>query len=122
MPTATRLLQNCNRENRYGSHFYENVSRDMRHVLGLKRGLSPTTIKYTHYFYCLYNQVLGNRQGVVDESGPANRQHGVDEFKMLLMIPWSHYTRIIDKVKGDARKGLFFCEKVYGAQKRLRRV
>ena len=28
-------------ENRYGSHFYENVSRDLRHVLGLKRGLSP---------------------------------------------------------------------------------
>ena len=76
MPTATRLLQNCNRENRYGSHFYENVSRDMRHVLGLKRGLSPTTIKYTHYFYCLYNQVLGNRQGVVDD------------FESIFMVPF----------------------------------
>lgn len=73
-------------ENRYGSHFYENVSRDLRHVLGLKRGLSPTTIKYTHYFYCLYNQVL------------ENRQQGVDEFEMLFLVPWSHHTRIIDKV------------------------
>lgn len=30
---------------------------------------------------------------------------------MLFLIPWSHHTRIIDKVKGDGRKGLFFVRK-----------
>lgn len=45
-------------ENRYGSHFYENVSKDLRRELGLTQGLSTTTIKYTHYFYRLYNQLI----------------------------------------------------------------
>ena len=44
-----------------------------------------------------------NRQQGVDESVPANRQQGVDEFEMLFLIPWSHHTRIIDKVKGSGR-------------------
>ena len=35
-------------ENRYGSRFYENVSKDLKRALGLSEGLSPTTIKYTH--------------------------------------------------------------------------
>ena len=38
-------------ENRYGSHFYENVSRDLRKTLGLTRGMSESTIRYTHYFF-----------------------------------------------------------------------
>ena len=38
-------------ENRYGSHLYENVSKDLRKELGLAQGLSTTTIelcKKTH--------------------------------------------------------------------------
>lgn len=76
-------------ENRYGGRFYENVSKDLKHALGLSEGLSPTTIKYTRYFYQLYSPLF------------ANRQQGVDEFEILFLIPWSHHTRIIDKVKGD---------------------
>ena len=98
-------------ENRYGSHFYENVSRDLRHVLGLKRGLSPTTIKYTHYFYCLYNQVHGNRQGVVDDSLPVNRQGVIDDFESIFMVPWSLHILIIDKLKNDPQKAMFFVKK-----------
>ena len=98
-------------ENRYGSHFYENVSRDLRHVLGLKRGLSPTTIKYTHYFYCLYNQVFGNRQGVVDDSLPVNRQGVIDDFESIFMVPWSLHILIIDKLKNDPKKAMFFVKK-----------
>lgn len=98
-------------ENRYGSHFYENVSRDLKHALGLKRGLSPTTIKYTSYFYRLYSPLFENRQQDVDGSILANRQHDVDGFDLLFKIPWSHHTQIIDKVKGDGQKGLFFVRK-----------
>ena len=45
-------------ENRYGSHFYENVSKDLRKALRLSRGMSATTIRYAHNFYCLYSQLL----------------------------------------------------------------
>ena len=40
-------------ENRYGSHFYGNVSKDLRRALRLNHGMSETTIRYTNYFYRL---------------------------------------------------------------------
>ena len=87
-------------ENRYGSHFYENVSRDLRKTLGLTRGMSESTIRYTHYFYCLYSQLL------------EIRQQDAEDFQMIFSIPWTHHMCIIDKVKGDARKGYFFCPEI----------
>lgn len=86
-------------ENRYGVQFYERVSKDLKKALGLTRGLSETTIRYTHYFYRLYSQVV------------VNPQQDVEDFKVIFQIPWSHHVSIIDKVKGDARKGLFFARK-----------
>lgn len=86
-------------ENRYGNHFYENVSRDLRITLGLTRGMSESTIRYTHYFYRLYSQLL------------EIRQQDAEDFQMIFKIPWTHHMCIIDKVKGDARKGYFFALK-----------
>ena len=99
-------------ENRYGSHFYENVSKDLRKTLKINRGLSPTTIKYTHYFYRLYSQLIDNRQGVIDDSLPANRQGGIDDFDCIFKIPWSLHVLIIDKVKNDPNKAMFFVKKI----------
>lgn len=67
-------------ENRYGSHFYENVSRDLRRELGLKRGLSESTIKYCKYFYALYSQCFINCQQVADNLEWQNRQQLADDF------------------------------------------
>lgn len=86
-------------ENRYGSHFYENVSKDLRKAMDLTREMSESTIRYTHYFYCLYSQLIGNRQ------------QDAEVFQVIFNIPWTHHMCIIDKVKGDAKKGLFFAKK-----------
>lgn len=98
-------------ENRYGSHFYENVSRDLRHTLRLSRGMSETTIRYAHYFYCLYSQLLINRQQDADDLEKSILQQDAEDFQVIYQIPWTHHMCIIDKVKGDARKGLFFARK-----------
>ena len=76
-------------ENQYGSHFYENVSKDLRKALRLSRGMSETTIRYAHYFYCFYSQLL------------VNRQQGAEDLELIFQIPWTHHMCIIDKVKGD---------------------
>ena len=86
-------------ENRYCSHFYDNVSKDLRKTLGLTRGMSESTIRYAHHFYCLYSQLIGILQ------------QDAEVFKVIFNIPWTHHMCIIDKVKGDARKGLFFARK-----------
>ncbi|MBO7561899.1 MAG: DUF1016 family protein [Bacteroidales bacterium] len=54
-------------ENKYGSGFFNVLSRDLKASLGLSKGFSPTTLKYAKYFYCLYSQTLENRQQVVDD-------------------------------------------------------
>ena len=86
-------------ENRYGSHFYEYVSKDLRGILNLNRGMSATTIKYTCYFYRLYSQLFENRQGVIDD------------FDCIFRIPWSLHVLIIDKFKKEPHKALFFVKK-----------
>ena len=41
------------------------------------------------------------------------RQQPVDDFNMLLSIPWDHHRRIIDKCKDDMDKALFFVRKTW---------
>ena len=55
-------------DNKYGSHFYENLSRDLVTTLGIKKGFSPSTLKYTKYFYNLYSPLFINGQQPADDS------------------------------------------------------
>lgn len=89
-------------DNKYGTHFYENLSRDLVAALNVKKGFSPTNLKYTKYFYSLYSPLSENRQQPADELVDGNRQQPADEFELLFCIPWSHHQRIIDKAKGDS--------------------
>lgn len=41
----------------------------------------------------------------------SNRPNLVDDFTLLMNIPWGHHKVIIDKVKGNAKKGMFFVRK-----------
>lgn len=86
-------------ENRYGSHFYKTLSRDLTLALGNRKGLAPTSIWYAKSFYCLYSPLF------------TNFRQDAEEFELLFNIPWTHHQKIIDKVKGDGRKALFFVRK-----------
>lgn len=128
-------------ENHYGSAFYANASRDLRLELGVNQGLSESSLRYSVRFYELYAPLFPNRQQVVDKfpdqilQQPAEKsqntgnnqdtilqqpvenfsnlitQQPTDEFDLLFQIPWSHHVNIIDKVKGDPHKALFFVKK-----------
>ena len=91
-------------ENKYGSHFYENLSRDLILALNNKKGFSPTNLKYSTYFYRLYSPLYSNRQQLADD------------FEILFCIPWAHHHKIIDKVKGDCLKAMFFVRKTWENQ------
>lgn len=110
-------------ENKYGSHFYENMSRDLMVALNKKTGLSPSTLWYTKRFFCLYLPAFQNLQQAVGKLGETNLQQLVgksldlnpqqlaQDFEMLFKIPWGHHCRIIDKVDNDTSKALFFVRK-----------
>jgi hypothetical protein len=68
-------------ENKYGSHFYENLSKDLTSSLNNKKGFAPTSLKYTKYFYCLYAPLFENCRQLADD------------FEMLFCIPWTHHQK-----------------------------
>lgn len=146
-------IHNRQFENRYGSRFYANASRDLRAELGVNEGFSESTLRYAARFYELYAPLFPNRQQgadgltyqilqqpaeelqssqnelVTNLQQPAEilpnsnlqhpveelpnliRQQLVDDFDALFRIPWTHHQYIIDKVKGDPHKALFFVKK-----------
>ena len=55
-------------DNKYGSHFYENLSNDLTKVVGNKRGLAPTSLRYTKYFYSLYSPLFENHRQTAEDS------------------------------------------------------
>lgn len=94
-------------DNKYGSHFYENLSNDLTKVVGNKRGLAPTSLRYTKYFYSLYSPLFENHRQAAEDSLQSIYRQAAEDFDLLFCIPWTHHQKIIDKVKGDSQKALF---------------
>ena len=78
--------------------FFKNLSKDLQNELPGVRGFSETNLRYSKYFYLLYNQALTIHPQVGDQ---------LDIFQ----IPWSHHKYIIDKCKKDTDKALFYVRK-----------
>ncbi len=83
--------------NSYGSAFYKTLSTDLNAEFPDAKGFSPTNLKYAFYFYDLYKEEVQNRQQLVDD---------------LYRIPWGHHRFIIDKIKNDSKKALFYVEQI----------
>ena len=98
-------------ENKYGSRFYERLSTDLTKDLQIKKGFSPTSLRYTKYFYCLYAPFFENHRQVAEDSQNKIYRQDAEDFEILFSIPWTHHQKIIDKVKGDAQKAMFFVRK-----------
>ena len=111
--TVGKDIEERKLENKYGSHFYENLSRDLSLALNKKSGLSPTSLKYAKYFYCLYSPLLANRQQLVDDLETPTRPQLVDDLEILFRIPWGHHRYIIDKVSAQRVGSAVHCTKKY---------
>ena len=105
-------------DNKYGSHFYENLSRDLSTALNNKKGMAPTSLRYAKYFYTLYSPLFENHRHDAEDLVkpiPIYRQVAED-FELLFCIPWTHHQKIIDKVKGNSQKAIFFVRKTWENQ------
>lgn len=82
-------------EERWGEKVITQLSKDLRLALPGVDGLSRSNIYYCKNFYLLYSQDSEIVQQIVG----------------LFQIPWGHHFTMIDKVKGDRKKALFFVRK-----------
>ena len=107
-------------EQRWGEGVIEQLSKDLKEKLPHVEGLSVTNLRYCRRFYLLYSQLSMIRpqaEGeILDATDPirpqAEGENNLIDFLSakygLFNIPWGHQKLILDKVKGDVNKALFY--------------
>lgn len=88
-------------EERWGESVIMQLSQDLKTEMPGIEGLSKSNIYYCKKFYLLYRQHFEIFQQAV----------GKLETSTIFQIPWRHHCLIMDKVKNDTDKALFFVNK-----------
>ena len=84
-------------ENKWGSGFYERLSKDLQKIIPDTQGFSVPNLRFVRRFYDLYTI----RSQLVSE---------ITE-EELFSVPWGHHRGIITASKGDVNKAIFFIKK-----------
>lgn len=116
-------------EKKYGKGIMRTISEDLRDKLPGIKGLSETNIYYCRRWYSLYinefskfPQAVGKSLETYLTSSDAKIPQPVgnsaaDIFPQVVVeffsIPWAHHRYIIDKIGGDAEKGLFYVHQTF---------
>lgn len=94
-----------NVEKRWGESVIAQLSKDLQKALPGVDGLSKSNIYYCKKFYLLYNQSDIIFQQLV---GKKQEEERFQQLAGIFSIPWGHHCLIMDKVKGDINKALFY--------------
>lgn len=73
---------------KYGSAFFNTLSRELLSDFPNMKGFSETNLKYIRRWYMFYNQDDVNRPQLVDDFGD-----------VFFAVPWGHHRYIIEKCK-----------------------
>lgn len=85
------------------------LSKDLKDALPGVYGLSQTNIYYCRKFYSLYKSVFGNLPQL---GGKISNALNFPQVEGIFEVPWGHHKVIMDKVKGDAEKALFYISQI----------
>ncbi|MBR4497536.1 MAG: DUF1016 family protein [Bacteroidales bacterium] len=88
-------------EDRWGEGVIMQLSKDLKTEIPDVEGLSKSNIYYCKKFYLLYPQYVTIFQQPV----------GKNQYPAIFQIPWKHHCLIMDKVKNNTSKALFFVNK-----------
>ena len=108
-------------EERWGESVINQLSIDLKREMPTAEGLSATNLRYCRRFYLLYSksvvicpQVEGELTETSDTSiypqteGKIQAPFPSQELSPIFNVPWGHHKLIMDKVKGDINKALFY--------------
>lgn len=107
-------------EKRWGEKVIEQLSKDLKEKMPTVEGLSVTNLRYCRRFYLLYSQEYIIRPQLEGElkvpSFEIHPQIGGELIDLknqtIFSIPWGHHKLILDKVKGDTKKALYYINQV----------
>ena len=95
-------------EKRYGAGIMDILSRDLQVEFPNVSGFSRRNLFYIKEFYLIYYQLIEKVPQVVAQFDDGFRTSLLSE---LFSIPWGHHRTILDKVKGNPEKALFYVHK-----------
>ena len=96
-------------ENKYGSHFFEKLSRDLKEAIPEAKGFSVKSLYYIKRFYLMYSKIFPQIEG---KSEATTRQDALAKFPqfegIFFQIPWMHHKLLIDKYFNEPEIALFY--------------
>ena len=110
-------------EDRWGSKFFHNLSRDLKEANPSTTCFSPKNLLYMKNFYCMYQPYFEIGQQVADklgenvilpQLGAKNGSHEIgqqvaDQLENdIFLTPWGHHMLLIDKFFKEPQKALFY--------------
>ena len=110
-------------EDRWGSKFFHNLSRDLKESNPSTTCFSPKNLLYMKNFYCMYQPYFEIGQQVADQLGEnvilpqlgaKNGSHEIgqqvaDQLENdIFLTPWGHHMLLIDKFFKEPQKALFY--------------
>ena len=91
-------------EERWGESVITRLSKDLREAIPNAAGLSKSNIYYCRKFYLLYKDALQT----FHQLGGKNETELFHQVGGIFEVPWRHHCLIMDKVKDDIDKALFY--------------
>ncbi len=98
-------IVNMKVEERWGERVINCLSVDLKREMPNVEGLSATNLRYCRRFYLLYSQYFTICPQV---GGKLTSSLDGNNIEPIFRIPWGHHKLILDKVKGNIDKALFF--------------
>lgn len=100
-------------EERWGEGVIAQLSTDLKRKMPTAEGLSVTNLRYCRRFYLLYSGFIDLHPQAEGEIRPQAEGELMQlpqnsNLSAILSIPWGHHKLIMDKVKGDVNKALFY--------------
>ena len=108
-------------EERWGEGVIPQLSKDLKREMPTVEGLSVTNLRYCRRFYLLYCKLvtihphLGGELTVDADNAIRPQVEGElstrilpQEIEAIFRVPWGHHKLILDKVKGDVNKAIFY--------------
>ena len=124
-----RDINEMDMEHKYGKGIIHTISKDLQRKLPHIKGLTEKNIYYCKRWYSLYinefqkfPQPVGKSlESLITASDiklpqPVGESDGSGFPKVIaefFSIPWSHHRYIIDKIDGNAAKGLFYVHQTF---------
>lgn len=106
-------------ESRWRSGFMKNLSKDLKELNPDATCFSQTNLLYMKNFYRLYQPYSEITPHLEEQIA----QQVVEQIqKDMFSVPWGHHKLILDKVKGDVDKALFFINQTLGQFEREKRA